>query len=145
MSEFYKYFKENMDALKLPAPESLFSSLQTAVANTVVILGFIDKFGKSVTIAEMLGAGTKLEGLAAIGACSAAFYVGAIIGSIAVATGRTLADGTSISDVYSTALRYGLARPWLYSHIQRFPAIYDRKSAIRGGYQYRNTARVVAA
>lgn len=32
MSDFYKYFQENMDALGLPAPESLFGTASAAVA-----------------------------------------------------------------------------------------------------------------
>jgi hypothetical protein len=33
MSEFYRYFKENMEGLGLPAPVTLFSSAQAAVGN----------------------------------------------------------------------------------------------------------------
>ncbi|GFO62503.1 hypothetical protein M1B72_21130 [Geomonas paludis] len=43
MSEFYKYFKQNMDALNLPAPESIFGTVQSAVANTTVIVSYIEK------------------------------------------------------------------------------------------------------
>ena len=80
MPDFYKYFKENMESLGLPAPETLFGTVQTAVANAAVILSQIDKFGKAVTVGELIGAGTKLEGLGVIAACSAAFYVGGSIG-----------------------------------------------------------------
>jgi hypothetical protein len=66
MSDFYKYFKENMESLGLPAPETLFGTVQTAVANAAVILSQIDKFGKAVTVGELIGAGTKLEGLGVI-------------------------------------------------------------------------------
>ncbi|TWI60937.1 hypothetical protein IP91_04902 [Pseudoduganella lurida] len=31
MSDFYRYLKENMEDLGLPAPESLFGSLQAAL------------------------------------------------------------------------------------------------------------------
>jgi hypothetical protein len=33
MSDFYTYFKENMDGLGLPAPESPFGTLQAAVGS----------------------------------------------------------------------------------------------------------------
>jgi hypothetical protein len=33
MSNFYRYFRENMDDLGLPAPESLFGTMQAALAN----------------------------------------------------------------------------------------------------------------
>lgn len=113
MSDFYKYFKENMDSLGLPAPETLFGSLTTAVGTATTILSQIDKFGKSVTIRDLIIAGTRLEQLAVIGACSAAFYVGAVIGSIAVATGRKLSGGRSLSDVLFTARKHNLYREWL--------------------------------
>lgn len=136
MSEFYMYFKENMDGLGLPAPETLFGTVQAAIANAMVILSQIDKFGKAVTIAELIGAGTKIERLATIGACSAAFYVGAVIGSIAVATGRTLSGGTSITDVFFTVSQHNLNRPWLVTQFQRYPGLYDRRSIARNMYRY---------
>lgn len=76
MSDFYKYFKENMQALGLCAPDSLFGSQQAAVGTISTILTFTDKFGPKVTIRELIGAGTKLERLGAMGAVCAAFYAG---------------------------------------------------------------------
>lgn len=134
MSDFYKYFKENMDDLGLPAPESLFGTVQAAVGTSSVILGLVDKFGKRVTIGELIGAGTRLEGLAVISACAAAFYVGAVIGSIAVATGRSIAGGTSLSDVIATVNRYNLSRPWLTDVLRRWPGIYKPSFASRSTY-----------
>lgn len=123
MSEFYKYFKENMDGLDLPAPEGLFGSAQAAVANASVIMSQIDKFGRGVTMRELVVAGTRLEGLGVLGACSAAYYVGAVIGSIAVASGRSLAGGISLADVLFTAKKYELDRTWLVGVVQRWPAM----------------------
>jgi len=140
MSDFYKYFKENMDALGVPCPESLFGNLQLATGTAATILGGMDKFGRSVTVGELIGAGTRLELLAAAGALSAAFVVGAIIGSIAVATGRTLSGGTSIADAVTTAHKYSLSRPWLTTVLQRYPGLYDRKMAGRGLYSSRATS-----
>jgi hypothetical protein len=134
MSDFYKYFKENMDGLGLPAPESLFGTLQAAVGSASVILGMVDKFGKRVTVGELIGAGTRLEGLAVISACAAAFYVGAVIGSIAVATGRSMADGVSISDVLATVNKYHFSRPWLSDVLRRWPGIYKPGFASRDTY-----------
>jgi hypothetical protein len=135
MSEFYKYFKENMDGLGLPAPESLFGSVQAAVANASVLLGLIEKFGKRVTIGELVGAGTRLEGLALASGCAAAFYVGAVIGSLAVATGRSLANGTSLSDVLVTASKHDLYRPWLIEIFCHWPGIYKPAVASRKSYR----------
>lgn len=140
MTKFYSYFKENMDSLGLPAPESLFGTMQAAVANSSVILSQIDKFGKAVTIGELIGAGTRLEGLGMIAACSAAFYAGATIGSLAVATGRSLASGVSLSDVIATSSRYGLYRLWLIGIFHRWPGMYRQDVAGRRGYAHEAAA-----
>jgi hypothetical protein len=135
MSAFYKYFKENMDALGMPAPESLFGSVQTTVSTVTAILVFIDKLGPKVTVKEMVGAGTRLEGLGTVGACAAAFYIGAVIGSLAVASGRSLGNGTSLGDVLFEAARWGFSRPWLAPILQRMPGIYNPGIASRSSYK----------
>jgi len=48
MSDFYEYFKENMDALGLPAPSSLFGNAQLATATAATLIGLVEKFGKRV-------------------------------------------------------------------------------------------------
>lgn len=141
MSDFYRYFKENMDGLGLPAPETLFGTLQAAVANTAVFVGHLDKFGRTITVAELVGAGTKLEQLGVAATLSASFYVGAVVGSIAVATGRTLSGGTSLSDVMLQARRSNLYRPWLRPNLQRWPGIYDPAIPGRGMYRLAATRR----
>lgn len=140
MSDFYKYFKENMDALGIPCPESLFGTVQMAAGTAATILGYIDKFGRTVTVRQLIGAGTRLEWLATVGALSAAFVVGAIIGSIAVATGRTLAGGRAMSDMIDIAIKYGLYRPWLSTQLHRFPGLYDHKVVARGLYRCGQTS-----
>ena len=125
MSEFYKYFKEKMDALGLMSPETLFGSFQTATGTASILLGAVEKFGTGVTVREVIGAGTKLEGLAVIGACSAAYYTGAVVGSLAVASGRSLAGGTSLADVIFMAKLNDLYRPWLQTTLHKSPHIYN--------------------
>jgi hypothetical protein len=71
MSNFYKYFKENMDALGLPAPDSLFGNFQLALSSAVALVALIDKLGKKVTVMELIGAGIRAERLVVIGAMSA--------------------------------------------------------------------------
>ncbi|CAN7745339.1 hypothetical protein [Duganella sp. Dugasp56] len=127
MSDFYKYFKENMDGLGLATPENLFGSSQSAVSTASTLLALIDRFGKKVTVAEMIGAGTGIEKLAVLGAANASYYVGAVIGSIAIATGRALAGGTSLSDVLLNAQMNHLHRPWLAAVLMRHPEIYSRR------------------
>ena len=126
MSDFYKYFKENMEALGLmPPPDSLFGTQQLAIGTISTLLGLIEKFGTKVTVMELIGAGTRLEQLAVVGAASSAYYVGALIGSLAVATGRTLAGGTSLADVLYEASKWKLDRPWVTTLLHRHPGIYN--------------------
>lgn len=127
MSDFYKYFKENMEALNLPAPDSLYGSISTAHASITSVLVYTDKYGPRVTVLEMIGAGTNLERLATVGAVQGAYYIGAAIGSLPVATGRTLAGGTSLSDVLFEASRWNLKRDWLLPLLHRCPGIYDAR------------------
>lgn len=136
MSNFYKYFKENMDGMGLPAPETLFGSAQMAVGNLTIFLSQIDKFGKTVTVGQLIGAGTKLEQLSVIAALSASFYAGAVVGSIAVATGRSLAGGVSLSDVLLAANKYHVNRPWLVTTLRQWPGIYNRATTGRTLYCY---------
>ena len=124
MSDFYKYFKQNMDSLGLPAPEGLFFTLQAAIANSAIFIAHIDKFGTKVTIRELIKAGTRMEKLGVVATLSASFYVGAVIGSIAVATGRSLGTGTSLGDALFAANRNKLHRPWLASTLRRCPELY---------------------
>ena len=134
MSTFYRYFQENMSALGLTAPDSLFGTQQTALGTITTLLTYIDKFGTRVTVGEMIAAGTKLETLATVGAYQVAYYAGAAIGSLAVATGRTLSGGTSLGDVLYEISKSGFRRPWLVTLLHLRPAIYDRSVANRRLY-----------
>ena len=137
MSDFYKYFKENMEALGLaPPPETLFGTQQAAISTISTILGCIDKFGTKVTVLELIAAGTKLEQMAVVGAVGASYYAGAAIGSLAVATGRTLGGGTSLADVLFEASRWRLQRPWLTSLFHRLPGLYDARVPGRKSYKH---------
>ncbi|MYM94327.1 hypothetical protein [Duganella vulcania] len=131
MSDFYKYFKENMDGLGLPAPESIFGNVQLATATASTLIGLAEKFGKNVTVAEMVGAGIRGEKLLVIGAMSASYYLGAVIGSIAVATGRSLAGGVSLADVLLNAQTNHLHRPWLPAVMMRHPEIYKKRRVVQ--------------
>lgn len=124
MPDFYTYFKENMDSLGLPAPQGLFGTAQAAISNCVIFVAHIDKFGTKITVRELIKAGTRLEKLGVVATVSASFYVGAVIGSIAVAAGRSLGNGTSLADVLFTASRNKLHRPWLTATVQTCPQLY---------------------
>lgn len=115
-----------MEALGLlPPPDSLFGTQQLAIGSISTILRCIDKLGTRVTVMDVIGAGTRLEQITVLGAMGAAYYTGALIGSLAVATGRTLSGGTSLADVLYEASKWKLNRPWVTTVLHRNPGIYD--------------------
>jgi hypothetical protein len=141
MSDFYKYFKENMEALGLdPPPESLFGTQQLAIATISSNLIYIDKFGNKVTVREMISAGLRLEKVATLGAMGACYYAGATIGSLAVATGRTISGGTSLGDVLFEASKWGFKRSWLTSILIEKPGIYNPR--VSGRQLYKHHGRI---
>lgn len=87
---FYPPFKQNMEAIGLTAPMSLFATQQQAASTIGQIAAAIKTFGMKVTIRELIGAGTLTDFLAVAGAYSAAFYVGGAIGSLIVATDNAI-------------------------------------------------------
>jgi hypothetical protein len=132
---FYFYFKENMEALGLPAPESLFGTLTTALATIGSLAAPLKEFGAQATmgqLAKLAAAGSAACPAAAIicdkalvlAGCAASYYVGACIGSLAVATGRSLSGGMSIADLFDCAKSHGIpTSPELQKTLIAFPEI----------------------
>jgi hypothetical protein len=105
-----------------------------------IVVLFAPKYGEKWAVFPLFAADSVksdrlLEQLATTGAVSASFYVGAVIGSIAVATGRTLSGGTSIADVLSFATRSNVNKPWLHTMLTRYPGVYDARIAHRSMYR----------
>jgi hypothetical protein len=139
-SSFYDYFRENMKTLGLPAPQSLFGTLTTALATIGAMSKYVEKYGNGRTVAEMadklrstaagagaVGVSVALQEVVLVGVgMSAAFYVGACIGSLAVATGRSLSGGLTIADYLHAAHVHGVGTEddsWLVSTIHAHPAL----------------------
>ncbi|ALK31398.1 hypothetical protein bpln_1g26320 [Burkholderia plantarii] len=83
---FSKAFQDNMAALRLPVPTTLFATLQTSLASTSAALGVLKTLGPGATVAELIGATTGLEALSVVGSMLGVFYLGAVVGSLMVAT-----------------------------------------------------------
>lgn len=126
MDTFYDYFRENMESLGLPAPASLYGNLTTALGTAATISAFVDKYGTRVTVRDLVGAGLRADKLMVAGAVSASFYAGAVVGSLAVATGRSLTGGSSLADVLAYAARMRLDPPWMGRVLAANPAFYRR-------------------
>lgn len=89
-----------MEALGLPVPSTLFDTYQTAIATASTLVGTLATLGKGATMAELIGATVGLEKLAVAASIGAAAYTGAVIGSIAIASGRFLSCGGRMSDLF---------------------------------------------
>ncbi len=87
---FHTAFRENMTALGLDAPVSFFGTYQTAVGTLTLMLQPLATLGADATVAELIGATMGLEKLMVVGAIGASFYVGAVIGSLIVATDNAM-------------------------------------------------------
>lgn len=136
MSKFFEYFKQNMDELGLPCPESLFATQTIAIQTIKALTEYVKLYGPRALLRDLVGASSGYEKLLVYGTGGVAFYTGAIIGSLAVATGRTLAGGTSIADVLLEARKSHVSTPWLPAMLRRYPGIYNPKIATRRVYKY---------
>lgn len=83
---FSRAFQDNMAGLHLPVPTILFATLQTSLASTSAALGALKALGPGATVAELIGATTGLELLTVAGSMLGVFYLGAVVGSLMVAT-----------------------------------------------------------
>ncbi|WP_146219669.1 MULTISPECIES: hypothetical protein [unclassified Pseudomonas] len=133
--DFSKYFTENMESLGLGVPSSLFESYDKAMATASALVSALQTLGRSATLAELAGATNCAELLVLGASMGAAYYVGAVIGSIAVASGKSLGCGTSMADmvafVHATP---GLAFVgWKDFYIQH-PEVFDTGQANRRLY-----------
>lgn len=130
-----------MTALGLPAPDSLFSTYTTAMTNLSAMLGALSKLGADATIAEMIGATTGLEVLAAIAGIGAAAYTGAVVGSLIVAANDSMIC-TNNTQVALAATRWagrsGVRIPaMMMTFLQRNPEVIVN-SPLRSSYALRH-------
>ena len=123
--DFYKYFKENMDSLGAPAPESLFTSYTSAVATLITIKDGMAAVGSSATIAEIIGATTGLELLKVAASFGASAYAGILVGSLLVATQRSATCGSQIIDLFSFTTKHNLHFNGLTQLHAEYPEIFD--------------------
>jgi len=82
---FYYYFKDCMDTMGLPAPNSLFSTATAAIATIAAIQKAVAAYGTEVTIGELIGAGVLADFLVSAAALTASYYVGVCVGCAATA------------------------------------------------------------
>ena len=135
--DFKKYFNNNMQALGLPVPSTLFDTFQTAIATASTIAGTLATLGKGATIGELIGATVGLEKLTVAASIGAAAYTGAVIGSIAVASGRSLGCGSSISDLFVFSQQNNLYFEGFTAFYMHNPQVLDKSHRFRSNFGLR--------
>ncbi|WDE10017.1 hypothetical protein [Thalassomonas haliotis] len=136
--DFNKYFNENMQALGLPFPSTFFDSYNAAIAHAMIMVETLKTLGNGATVAELIGATTGLEKLKVAATLGAASYVGAIIGSIAVASGRSLGCGSRISDMFVFLHQNKLEFDGWHSFYIYNPQVLDKKHTFRKSFGLRS-------
>jgi hypothetical protein len=92
-------------------------------------------------MSELVGATVGFEKLLVAGAIGATYYLGAAVGSVAVATGRSFSCGTRMSDMFALIQKHDLKFPNWAIFFQANPGIlqpghpFRRMLATRGRYQ----------
>ncbi|AOK17742.1 hypothetical protein WT26_18130 [Burkholderia cepacia] len=145
---FYLTFKENMDAMGLPVPASLFSTQQQALTTIGAIATAVKTFGSRVTIGELIGAGVLSDVLVYAGSLYASWYVGAAIGSLLVASGHSLSCSNGIDASRSAAnvlSKHGIRIDGaLARHLASHPEVFALGTA-RHHYRVMSLAQQAAA
>ncbi|AJR06738.1 hypothetical protein C9J03_03875 [Photobacterium gaetbulicola] len=105
---FKKKFDANMTALGLPVPSGLFETATTTTATLVAMIESYNALGATATVSEILGATVAVEKLKLIAALAGSFYIGAAIGSLAVATSSSVTCSLSMSEILAFKRKHKL-------------------------------------
>ena len=139
LGDFKKYFNQNMAGLNMPAPADFVGNYNTALANAIVIVETMQNLVTAATMGMVVGATTGLEKLKVIALMTASVYMGAVIGSLAVASGRVLGCGSSLADFFvfvnQNRLNFKNSDYFFRTH----PEIFDQNSKFRTSYHSRST------
>lgn len=116
---FGRYFKENMDALGLPTPTGYYESL---LATFGIISTLSEAANRYPTMAvSQVKELKRYQQVGLLTTLTVSFYAGALIGSAAVALGRTLGCGTSLADAIHLAKSNGIYGMWVERELVAHP------------------------
>ncbi|WP_045450328.1 hypothetical protein [Vibrio owensii] len=127
VDQFSKHFNYNMKALGLPVPTTLFDKAAAAISNAGILVEALKTLGPRATVSELIGATVGMEKLKVAGALLASYYVGAVIGSIAVASTKTLTCGLSLNQLFEFQSKHGLTYPNSHQFYAANPEILGAK------------------
>lgn len=108
---FVKIFRGNMRSLGLTPPISMFNGFQQSLTHAMVMASALDSLGRNATMGEIIGATSGLEKLKTVSGLYGAFYVGAVIGSLVVASAHSGACSAKRADLLAFVQRNNLRFP----------------------------------
>lgn|SRR5690606_25906162 len=129
---FSYYFRENMDRLGLDFPGGVYTSYMLVMGLAKQMADVVSVYGPAMPVTAVLFRATMGTAIAPIigrvatlgVAIGASYYVGAVIGSSAVAVGRTLSCGTSIADALALARDNQIYESWLEAELISHPEFF---------------------
>lgn len=121
---FGQYIDNNMSSLNLPIPSTIFETIGSMTAIATAIAEVIEINGTSISLYQALQKiSSAKKALSVSTGISASFYLGALIGSMAVATGKCISNGATISDALWTAREMGIFGSWLETEYIKHPEL----------------------
>ena len=121
------FIDENMASLGLPMPSSAFETAGSMTAIATSIAEVIEINGTSLSLYQALNKINSAKNALSVSAgITASYYLGALIGSMAVASGRCLANGATIADVIWTAREMGIFGSWLDAEYIKHPELLQK-------------------
>ena len=121
---FGQYIDNNMSSLNLPMPSTIFETIGSMTAVATAIAEVIEINGTSISLYQSLKKiSSAKKALSVSVGLSASYYLGALIGSMAVATGRCLSGGATIADAIWTAREMGIFGSWLETEYIKHPEL----------------------
>lgn len=111
---FGTFIDENMASLGLPMPSTTFETIGSMTAIATSMAEIIEINGTSINLYQALSKINSAKKTLSISAgITASYYLGALIGSMAVATGRCLSGGVTMSEAIWAAREMGIFASWL--------------------------------
>jgi hypothetical protein len=129
------YYAENMEALGLPVFVNAHDNAALIYGHVSTIAATLHGLGKGATVAELFGATFLTEKLLAGTAIYASYYVGASVGSLAVAAGRATSCGTGMIDLFSFVHRNNLKFQGWQQFFTLHPEIIRHDNPNRSSYR----------
>lgn len=123
-----------MSDLNLDVPVSWHSGMVAVLRRVGSVAMLEDKIGLGTGVVQAIRGASAAEGVLLVNGFEASWYLGAAIGSVAVATGRYLGCGTTIVDALAYASGQGVFSPSVRMILLTHPEIVDPSHPLRRNY-----------